>query len=169
MFLVLEVIALSLVALAMALPLAHALELPGKMRLAKDAYLVTQPIYYPGFTIAAGFGEGGGMLATLGLLLATPGESAQLGWTLAALIALVAMHLAYWLFTHSVNKFWLKASKLEGFAGGFIKSNPLRESAPSGASDDDWRALRNRWEYSHVLRAALACISFVCLAVSVAV
>jgi hypothetical protein len=169
MFLVLQVVAISLVAVAMALPLAHALELPGKMRLPKDAYLVTQPIYYPGFTIAAGFGEGGGTLATLGLLLATPRESTQFWWTLAALVALVAAHLAYWLFTHSVNKCWLEANKLEGFVGGFIKLNPLQQSAPSASRDDDWRALRNRWEYSHVLRAALACFSFVCLAVGVAI
>jgi hypothetical protein len=68
-----------------------------------------------------------------------------------------------------VNKFWLRASDLAGFASEFINLNPLRESAPSGASDEDWRALRNRWEYSHVLRAALACISFDCLAVGVAI
>jgi hypothetical protein len=28
--------------------LAHALELPGKMRLTKDAYFAMQHIYYPG-------------------------------------------------------------------------------------------------------------------------
>ena len=168
MFLVLQVVTLSLVAVAMALPLAHALELPGKMRLHKGAYLVTQPIYYPGFTIAAGFGEGGGMLATLGLLLATQGGSAQFWWTFAALVALVAMHLAYWLFTHSANKFWLRDNKLEGFAGRFIELDPRKGSAAT-ASDTDWRVLRNRWEYSHVLRAALAGISFVCLAVGMAI
>lgn len=174
MFIVLQVLTVSLVAVALALPLAHALELPGKMRLDRAAYLVTQPIYYPGFTIAAGFGEGGGMIATLSLLLLTPGQSASFGWTLAALVALVVMHLAYWVFTHSANKYWLRQQELKGFAGGFIKLDPLEPTAARGgaagatAADDDWRALRNRWEYSHVLRAALAGVGFVCLAVGIA-
>jgi hypothetical protein len=40
-----------LAAVTMALSLAHALELPGKLRLGKEQYLAVQPIYYPGFTI----------------------------------------------------------------------------------------------------------------------
>jgi len=67
----------------MALALAHALELPGKMRLSKEAYLAVQPIYYPGFTIGGSIGEAGGMLALLGLLAFTPYASAGFGWTLA--------------------------------------------------------------------------------------
>lgn len=51
MFLTLQLLALVLVSVAMALALAHALELPGKLRLSKEAYLSTQSIYYPGFTI----------------------------------------------------------------------------------------------------------------------
>jgi hypothetical protein len=50
----LQVAAVILVAVAMALSLAHALELPGKMRLGKDTYLAVQQIYYPGFTIDGG-------------------------------------------------------------------------------------------------------------------
>ncbi len=48
--------------------LAHALELPGKMRLNKASYRTVQPIYYPGFT-AAGIAEPAGIIATpLGVL-----------------------------------------------------------------------------------------------------
>ena len=46
-----HLICLLLVAIAMALTLAHALELPGKMLLDRDTYLAIQKIYYPGFTI----------------------------------------------------------------------------------------------------------------------
>ena len=49
---VLQVLSLVLIVLAMVPALAHALELPGKLRLTKDAYLAVQPIYYPGFTVA---------------------------------------------------------------------------------------------------------------------
>jgi hypothetical protein len=44
MFRFLEVVAVIFVAVAMALTLAHALELPGKMRLSKETYLAVQPI-----------------------------------------------------------------------------------------------------------------------------
>jgi hypothetical protein len=40
-----------LASIIMSLSLAHALELPGKMRLCKESYVKTQTIYYPGFTI----------------------------------------------------------------------------------------------------------------------
>src|SRR5262245_15021630 len=100
MFLLLQVTTVSLVSVAMALALAHALELPGKRRLDKNAYLAAQPIYYPGFTIGGGIGEGGGMAATLALLLLTPSHSHAFPWTVMAFVALVAMHLAYWIFTH---------------------------------------------------------------------
>jgi hypothetical protein len=71
MFLLLQVVSVFLVSVAMALALAHALELPGKMRLDKETYLAMQPIYYPGFTMGGGVGEGGGMITTLILLLCT--------------------------------------------------------------------------------------------------
>jgi hypothetical protein len=48
---------------AMALTLAHALELPGKMRLTKEIYFAMQPIYYPGFTIG-GFAEPASLILT---------------------------------------------------------------------------------------------------------
>jgi hypothetical protein len=50
--LLLEVVTVFLVAVAMALALAHALEFPGKMRLSKEDYLATQSIYYPVATLS---------------------------------------------------------------------------------------------------------------------
>ena len=47
---VLQILTSFLVAAAFALSLAHALELPGKVRLNKKTYYVVQPIYHPGFT-----------------------------------------------------------------------------------------------------------------------
>jgi hypothetical protein len=46
----LQVVTVLLVAVAMSLTLAHALELPGKMRLDEQTYRAVQTIYYPGFT-----------------------------------------------------------------------------------------------------------------------
>jgi len=110
MFDVLQVLTVILVVLAMAPALAHALELPGKMRLTKDAYLAMQPIYYPGFTIAGGLGEAGGMISTSILLALTPLGSADFWPTLVALLGLIGMQAVYWLFTHPVNKFGASVS-----------------------------------------------------------
>ena len=169
MYLVLQVVTVSLVSVAMALALAHALELPGKMRLDKQTYLAVQPIYYPGFTIGGGIGEGGGIGATLILLLLTPSQSPAFPWTLIAFIALVAMHVAYWVLTHPLNKFWMRGQNLAGFSGGFLHFDPAKRQAPDASAEDDWKRIRNKWEYSHVVRAVLAGISLIFLVIAVAV
>src|SRR5919108_2972453 len=97
MLCVLRVLTVIFVAIAMALALAHALELPGKMRLEQEAYYAMQPIYYPGFTIGGGLGEFGGMISTIGLLLLTPWPSADFWLTLLALLGLIGMQAIYWL------------------------------------------------------------------------
>jgi hypothetical protein len=81
---------LFLVALTMACAVAHALELPGKMRLTKDAYLAVQPIYYPGFTVVGGFAEFGALLMLFALLFVTPRDSPAFALTLWAFIALLS-------------------------------------------------------------------------------
>ena len=47
MLMILQVATVFLVSIAWAQALAHALELPGKLRLGKDAYIAVQTIYYP--------------------------------------------------------------------------------------------------------------------------
>lgn len=74
MFDVLRVLTVIFVVLAMVPALAHALELPGKMRIAKDVYFAIQPIYYPGFTIA-GMSEPLSIISTTVVLVMTPGGS----------------------------------------------------------------------------------------------
>ncbi|SRR5712691_158882 len=65
MLLTLQVTAVLMVALAMSMALAHALELPGKLRRDEQSYVAVQTIYYPGFTIG-GIGE---PLAAIGILI----------------------------------------------------------------------------------------------------
>jgi len=165
MFLILQVATVFLVAVAMSLALAHALELPGKMRLDKDTYLAVQGIYYPGFTYG-GLGEGLGMLATLVLILLTPANSPPFWWTLTAFIALLAMHAVYWLLTHPVNKYWLKDTRLQGLGGEFLGLDPMKKGTATEAGSEGWKKLRDKWEYSHVLRAVLAAIALISLIVA---
>ena len=162
----LQVLTVCVVAIAMSLGLAHALEFPGKMRLAKEQYLTVQPIYYPGFTIG-GAAEPLGLLLTLVLLILTPRGSAAFWLTASAFVVLLVMHAAYWLVTHPVNNFWLKDVELKGAGSGFFSFDPFNWNRDSGRSD--WTQLRDRWEYSHLLRAALGLIALVLLVTAVAV
>ena len=157
----LQVITLVLVAVGVSLTLAHALELPGKMRLRKEEYVAVQSIYYPGFTIGAFFGEFGAIIAALVLLIATPSDTPAHLLTFIALIALLFMHALYWMLTHAVNKYWVADQKLGKAGAAFF--NPSGERA-----GDDWTRLRARWEYSHVARACCAMVALVALAVATA-
>jgi hypothetical protein len=168
MLLIIQVVTVFLASVAMSLAVAHALELPGKMRLSKENYLVTQTIYYPGFTIG-GIGEAASAVAALILLLLTPTDIPAFWWTLAGFVGLVAMQVVYWILTHPVNKFWVKDLDLKGVSAGFFAFESGQRSGHMRASiDDRWVSLRNRWEYSHVLRAMLSATSLISLTVAVA-
>ncbi|MGH6768176.1 MAG: DUF1772 domain-containing protein [Xanthobacteraceae bacterium] len=164
MFLALQIVSVVLVAVAMALTLAHALELPGKQRLPREQYLTVQQIYYPGFTIG-GIAEPLGMLALLALMFVTPPQSAAFWLTAGAFVSLLAMHGAYWLLTHPVNNFWLRDFKLKGASAGFFAFDPLNRA---GGGEPDWTALRDRWEFSHVLRAGFGLLGLILLVAAVA-
>lgn len=159
---VLQILTLLAVAVTMALALAHALELQGKMRLSKEAYYAVQPIYYPGFTFA-GFAEPFGLLLTILLLVVTPLGTVNFWLTLAALAGLIAVQAVYCLFTHPVNKFWLQDEKLSRAGSSFFSFAANAEQSQPVS----WTELRNRWEYSHVARAVLAFASFSALAIAI--
>ena len=59
---------------------------------------------------------------------------------------------------------------LSGAGAGFFGFDPMKRSSPSEADGDDvWKRARDRWEYSHVLRAVLALIALVALIIAVAI
>jgi Domain of unknown function (DUF1772) len=162
MLTVLQMTTVFLVAIAMALALAHALELPGKLRLDKNSYYAVQSIYYPGFTIG-GIGEAAGTIAAIILLLLTPRPSVDFWLTVVAVIGLVGMQGVYWIVTHPINRFWVKDVKLNRAGADFFAfgADRTRREPPL-----DWIKLRNRWEYSHVARAVCAMVSFVALVIA---
>jgi hypothetical protein len=162
----LQVVTIMVVSVAMALGLAHALELPGKLRLSKEQYLAIQQIYYPGFTYG-GFAEPIGLLLLLGLLVVIPFGGASFWLTTAAFFVFLLMHATYWIVTHPVNNFWLKDFQPEKLGRGFFSIDPFRSIDRLRA--EGWTTLRDRWEYSHVVRAALAFVSLGLLVTAVAV
>ena len=157
----LEILSILLVSVGMALSLAHALEFPGKLRLPKDAYLAVQSIYYPGFTIGGFFGEIGAIVVTLVLLLLTPFGTTSFWLILAAVVAIVLAHLVYWTVTHKINKAWLQPKQLHRAGAAFFGAASARESVTP--DERNWTRLRDRWEYSHVVRAVFAMLGFVSL------
>jgi hypothetical protein len=158
----LQILSVILAALTMLPAVAHALELPGKKRLDKDAYFAVQGIYYPGFTIAGAM-EPVAIIVTIAVIAVTPGAT-DLWLAIVALIGLGAMHAVYWLFTHPVNRVWLSGQKLGSAGAGFFS---VSSGEAAGGGGGDWTALRDRWERSHVARAALSSMAFVALVIAV--
>jgi hypothetical protein len=157
-----QVLTLAVVAVALSAALAHALEMPGKMRLTKDEYFVVQSIYYPGFTIA-GAAEPLAIILLLILVVLTPDDQGT--WFLeAALLASVAMHTVYWLVTHPLNRVWLDRTERSEAGLRFFSVGARR--GEDKATVEGWMRLRDRWEYSHVVRAILAAVSFIALALA---
>jgi hypothetical protein len=167
LFNVLQILTVILVAVAMALAFAHALELPGKMRLDKETYYRMQPIYYPGFTIGGGIGEAGGTISTIILLFFTPLGSANFWLTLIALLGLIGMQAVYWLVTHPVNKVWVAGEDLDRFSSRFFSFGANRYRLGNETRPPDWTELRDRWEYSHVARAGCAFVSLFALLIAI--
>jgi hypothetical protein len=157
-----QALALIVTAVPMALALAHALEHPGKMRLDRDQYAVTQGIYYPGFTLA-GPTEPLAPIIILVLLALTPAGTRAFWLTAGAATAAALTHLLYWVLTAPVNKVWAKATPVAGPA------QRLFEAASDLPSGDDWIVLRDRWEQSHLWRAVTANSAFILLAVAVVI
>lgn len=163
MYAFLQFLACLLAAAAMAPALAHALEMPGKMRLDREHYFVVQQIYYPGFT-AAGIAEPAAILATFVLALLTPVAAPQFWLVVIACLAMIAVQAVFWLMTQPVNRTWVKDIELSKSAKTFFN---VENDGPSRKGAEDWTALRDRWERSHLIRAILAVIGFVALLVAI--
>ncbi len=153
MFLALQVTTIVLAAVNLTLSLAHALEFPGKQRLARETYFAVQTIYYPGFTVGAAC-KPLALLTTLLLLVSLPKGTIPFWLVLAALVCLAVEHGIYWAITHRVNKVWMRDQRLSTAGTSFF-------GAAGGApAETDWTALRDRWEYSHIGRAVFAALAF---------
>jgi hypothetical protein len=71
----------------------------------------------------------------------------------------------YWTFIHAVNKIWMHGASLSSAGSGFFGLG--QGQIQSGSRAPEWRDLRNRWEYGHVARAALAAMSFIALVIAI--
>jgi hypothetical protein len=159
----LKIVTVLLVAAAMDMALAHALELPGKLRLPKDQYLAAQAIYYPGFRFG-GVAEPLGIAAVTLLAFLTPPVGAGFWLTVSACIALLLTHAVYWIGIYPVNSFWLRDIRLEHAIRAFFA---VDLGVGNRFESAEWTYFRDRWEYSHLARAVLAVAAFVLLVTAV--
>jgi hypothetical protein len=166
--LILEVITIFLVAIAMSTAVAHALEFPGKLRLDHKSYVTVQTIYYPGFTVA-GVGEPLAAVAALILLLIFPDRGTAFWWVLSAFIALLLMHAVFWFVTQPTNRYWLRSQKLGRVGAKFFAVDRTGQSGTGIADNNmEWQHFRDRWEYSHIVRAILSVIALIALTIAIA-
>jgi hypothetical protein len=161
--LVLEITAILLTAVVMSLSLAHALELPGKLRLNREAYLTTQAIYYPGFTFG-GIAEPLAIIVVL-LLLSTSPVGTRFWLLLLSLVALAAVQVIFWFWVQPVNRIWLKDLQLGQAGAAFFGKQ--RQAPVDNPEAENWQALRDRWESGHVARAVFAIIALLLLTIAV--
>jgi hypothetical protein len=136
-----EFLAVVLTALALAPGMAHVMELPNKLPMTREAYLIVQRVYR-GWNLLA-FVVIGALIATLILVFSVDGDAfvpALIGF-----LAIVATQIVFWVFTFPVNRLTRNWTRVP----------------------DDWQRLRDRWEFSHAASAVLNFIAVVCVTVAV--
>lgn len=124
-------LSLLFVALALAPSAAHLLELPHKIALSHDDYLVVQQIYR-GWALL-GIVVFGALVSTLLLAIVSRRRPRQFALALAAFLCIVATQVVFWIYTYPTNAATHNWTVL-----------------PQG-----WEALRAQWEYSHATGAVL--------------
>jgi ribose/xylose/arabinose/galactoside ABC-type transport system permease subunit len=132
-------------ALALAPALAHLLELPNKIGLSRDDYLIVQQIYR-GWALL-GFVVAGALLSTLVLMIMVRGQRKAFVLTLVAFLCIVGTQVVFWTFTYPAN----------------------RQTDNWTVLPQSWMALRAQWEYSHAASAVLNLIALIALILSVLV
>ena len=135
-------LALLFVVLAMVPAFAHLLELPNKIGLPRDEYLVVQQIYR-GWALL-GIVVFGALLSTLILTVILRQQRRPFILSLIAFLCIVGTQVVFWTFTYPTNQ----------------------ETQNWTILPEHWPALRRQWEYSHATSAGLNFIAFVALVLS---
>jgi len=136
-------IALLATAIAFGAALAHALELPNKIGMPRDAYFIAQSIYSGWNRLA--FVLLVQLLGILAVIVLHRRESRVLWPTLVALGGLVAAQIVFWTWTFPANQ---------------ATANWTRQP-------ESWEALRWQWEYSHLAGAGFQLLAMIALILAV--
>jgi hypothetical protein len=136
-------LAIVLTALALAPGAAHVLELPNKLGMSGEAYLVVQSVYRGWWSL--GLLLIAALAANATLAVTVRNRSTPFMLALAATFAIVAALAIFFVWTYPVNQVTTNWTRL-----------PLQ-----------WRALRSQWEFSHAASAAVMLLALCCNVLSV--
>ncbi|HWP91975.1 MAG TPA: DUF1772 domain-containing protein [Thermodesulfobacteriota bacterium] len=135
-------LALLFTALALAPALAHLLELPNKIDLSRDDYLMVQQIYR-GWALL-GFVVVGALLSNLVLTIVVRTKPRTFVLTLSAFLCILGTQVVFWTYTYPANQ----------------------ETGNWTMLPANWLELRRQWEYSHAASAALNLLALISLILS---
>jgi uncharacterized membrane protein len=130
-------------ALALAPALAHVLELPNKIGMSREEYVVAQQLYRGWWML--GIVVFGALLSTLWLTIVVRRRRPAFIPALIAFLAIAGTQVVFWTFTFPMNQ----------------------RTANWTVLPDGWAALRMQWEYSHAASAVLNLVALVAVIVSV--
>lgn len=132
-------------ALALAPAMAHLLELPNKIKLSRDDYLIVQQIYR-GWNLLA-IVVIGALLSTLALTITVRHDRKAFILALIAFLCIVGTQIVFWTYTYPANQITNNWTVLP----------------------ENWTVLRRQWEYSHATSALLNLLAILSLSASVLV
>jgi hypothetical protein len=110
------------------------------------------------------------IISTLALLFTTSRGRAEFWWILTGFIAVLGMQIVFWSMTQPVNRYWIRNQSLSGLGARFFSVDRRKQSPEVEVRNDNegWKRFRDRWEYSHVIRAVLSAIALIAVVVAVA-
>jgi hypothetical protein len=136
-----------LLAVAFGAPLAHLMELPGKMQYDSRLYVMLHRTLYPTFGQTAGWAEGFALFSAAGLAWRVRKRGSAFPLTLAAVTCQAAAMAVFVVFIAPVNR------TMAGW--------------PLDAIPADWSEWRDQWEYAHAARAVLQFVALGALVLSI--
>ena len=132
-------------ALALAPAMAHLLELPNKINLSRDDYLIVQQIYR-GWNLL-GIVVFGALFSTLALTITLRHQRKAFIFALVAFLCIAGTQIVFWIYTYPANQATNNWTTLP----------------------ENWTALRRQWEYSHATSALLNLLAMISVSASVLV
>jgi hypothetical protein len=110
------------------------------------------------------------IISTLALLFTTSRGRAEFWWILTGFIAVLGMQIVFWSMTQPANRYWIRNQSLSGLGARFFSVDRRKQSPEAEVRNDNegWKRFRDRWEYSHVIRAVLSAIALIAVVVAVA-
>jgi hypothetical protein len=135
-------VAMVATALALGGAIAHLYELPNKISISREHYLIVQRNYDGWWQLA--YVVAAQLVSIVAALLLSRGNAWIFGWLVLALAGLIGAQAVFWVYTYPADAATFSWTVLP----------------------EAWQALRARWEYSHAAGAILQLVSFVALVVA---